>query len=97
MKSKYTLEERKQLVIEQQKSGLTITEFTKQKNIKQTTFQNWLRRLKETESEKFVKVKLKSEKPLEPTLLMINSIKLEIPATVSSSKIAQIISVIREI
>lgn len=95
MKSKYTLEERKQLVIEQQKSGLTITEFTKQKNIKQTTFQNWLRRLKTTESRKLVKVNLKTEQPLESTLLMINNIKLEIPASVSTLKIAQIISAIR--
>lgn len=96
MKSKYTQQERINLIKEQQQSGFTIEQFCKNKSIKKTTFQNWLSRDKPKNSNKLVKVTPKGKLPLEPTLLMVNNIKIEIPATVSTLKIAKIISVIRE-
>lgn len=96
MKSKYTQEERIKLIKEQQQSGFSIVEFCKDKNIKQTTFQNWLRRDKPKNTDNLVKVTPQKEISIEPTLLMVNNIKIEFPATVSTLMIAKIISVIRE-
>jgi len=54
----------KTMVKEQEQSGLSITEYCKQKGIRANTFYNWRSKLKEPEP-KFLKVETKSRVTLE--------------------------------
>lgn len=96
MKSKITSDKWIGLVNKQRDSGLSAAEFARQNSLNPSTFQYWSKKVKDGNKEKLVKVTPKTAVVAEPTLLMINNFKIEIPASASSQKIAKIISVIRE-
>jgi len=81
---------------DQKKSGLSVAGYARQNNINPSTLQYWSKKFKNTESTKMVKLERKPVLTPKPTLLMINTIKLEIPSDISSMKIAKLISVIRD-
>lgn len=96
MKQKMTPDKWMKLVDDQKRSGLSAAKFARQSKINPSTFQYWCKKVKENGNVKLVKVSPKPTVVSEPTLLMINNFKIEIPADISSTKIAKIISVIRE-
>lgn len=98
MKQKMTPDKWMKLVDDQKRSGLSAAEFARQNKLNPSTFQYWCKKVKDSSNGnvKLVKVSPKLKVVAEPTLLMINNFKIEIPADISSMKIAKIISVIRE-
>lgn len=96
MKSMMTSEKWIRLVNKQRDSGLSAAEFARQNSLNPSTFQYWSKKVKDSNKVKLVKVTPKTTVIAEPTLLMINNFRIEIPTSASSQKIAKIISVIRE-
>ena len=99
MTSKKTHSEWKELVKKFNSSGQSMTQFSKDNGVKPSTFIYWVKMFKKPKGKVSNLVKLPTKQILhsEPVQISINSIKLEFPGTISTNKIAEIISVIREI
>ncbi len=98
MKSNKTHDEWKELVFKYNKSGLSMAEFSRNNNLKPTTFVYWTKMFNTNvnKTSNFVKHPNIEIRNYEPVHLSINNIKLEVPADAPTEKIARIISVLRE-
>ncbi len=98
MKSEKTHTEWKELVYKFNSSGLSMTQFSKNNNIKSTTFTYWVKMFNKPTKTSSNLVKLPKFEMVEqePIHLSINNFKLEIPWNTSTEKISKILAVIRE-
>ncbi len=92
-------EEWKILVEEYNKSGLSMTAFANNNDIKPSTF---IYRVKsfnhvEVKSPKLVKLSTIQIVDIKPIQIAINKVKLEIPGDMVTEKIARLVSAIREV
>lgn len=98
MKSEKTHAEWKELVYKFNSSGLSMTQFSKNNNVKPSTFVYWVKMFNKPAKKSSSLVKLPKFEMVdqEPIHLYINNFKLEIPVNTSTEKIAKLLSVIRE-
>jgi len=99
MTSKKTHAEWQELVKKFNSSGQSMTQFSKDNGVKPSTFIYWVKMFKEPKGKvsNLVKLPIKQILNTDPIHISLNSIKLELPGTISTNKISEIISIIRDI
>ncbi len=99
MKTNKSKEEWTFLVEEYNKSGLSMTKFATEKDIKPSTFIYRVKTLNQSEEKipKLVKLPARKIIDIKPIQIVINNIKLEIPGDMETANIVKLVSVIREV
>lgn len=99
MKSKKSHEEWKKLVTDFNESGLSMTAFCKNTDLKASTFIYWIKMFNQpiNKVSKLVKLPIKQLSKISSIQIAIDQIKLEIPGNMSADKISKLIVAIREV
>lgn len=99
MKSKKSHEEWKKLVSEFNKSGLSMTVFCRNRDLKVSTFIYWIKMFNKPVNKvpKLVKLSINQISKVNNIRITIEQVNLEIPGTMTTDKISKLISVIREV
>ncbi|QEN03563.1 hypothetical protein EW093_16690 [Thiospirochaeta perfilievii] len=100
MKSRKSHEEWKLLVSEFNKSGQSVAAFSRENNLKASTFIYWVKMFSiNTEKSNLVKIKPKTSnsKKTHDIKIIVNDTKIEICGVINSDKISKIIAVLMEV
>ncbi len=99
MRSYKSESEWKSLIEMYEKSGLSISQFCRETNLKATTFRGWVKKYSKinTEEQPITKVPLQAVVKMDYSLIIkLDNIKLEVPLGIEKNDLKKIISALRE-
>lgn len=99
MRSYKSESEWKSLIEMYDKSGLSLSQFCREKNLKATTFRGWVKKnsQQKTEEQPITKVPLQAVVKMDYSLIIkLDNIELEVPIGIEKNDLKKIISALRE-